>query len=328
MDWSRWAREWSWFGRYSLLLAGRYLLALGVIYILAKGLPGTYVDYLRFHGAVLEERTEAFHVISLRRLLQLDLGDSFVTGKPVIDLLRYHIPATIELSALAFALAVGVSLVVGLLVWRLNLLGNVITNIATLAVGIPSFVTASLIILIVAPLGTLPLGGRTSVGISYEPATGFLLLDSALNRNWPLFWDGLSHLVLPGLAVALAPSLFLSAIAIQQIRSIAQSDFIRTATAKGLPWQRVFFLHLLRNVVASLTPLLGLLMASILGGSIVIESTLDFPGVGAALSLAVQYRDTPVILGLVLVTGTFYFLAFSMADITQRLLDPRIRGEE
>ncbi len=249
----------------------------------------------------------------LLRLVQFDLGQSAIYGKPVATVIgeRLAVTALFMTTALCFAFSAG--LILGVLAAR-RVHGWPDTVISTLGLvfyAIPSFwLGLMLIVLFSVKLGWLPPGGFESVGAGY---TGIArVLDIA------------SHLVLPTFALAL---IFL-AIYLRLMRAsmleVLNLDFVRTARAKGLPEGKVLRRHVLRNALLPMLTFVGLQFSTMLGGSVVVESVFSLPGLGRLAFESVVQRDLNTLLGIVLVSALLVIVVNFIIDILYARLDPRI----
>ena len=234
------------------------------------------------------------------RLLQGDLGTSYVSGQPVAQEIGARLPATLTL---AFA---------GWSCWLL--------------------------------LGTL--FGLFAAARPTPAREGTLLAFSVLGASVPTFWVGIlllyvfavrlpwfptggygepSSLVLPMLTLAASGVAYYSRLVHANLSEVLSQDYVRTARAKGLSPRAVLLRHALRNALLPLVTLAGADLAALLGGVVFTEAVFAWPGMGLLALSAVQDRNVPVILGVVLVSATFVVLGNLIVDLLYPLLDPRIR---
>ena len=263
------------------------------------------------------------------RLLRLDLGDSFTSRQPVTSELRRRFPATVELAGAALLLAVAGGVPLGFVAARrrnrwpdhLSLGGSL------LAVSIPSFLLAFLLKYVFSvELGWLPSSGRLEATRDVPHPTGFYLLDALLDLDGAAFLDALRHLVLPAVALAVAPLAFVARITRAAMLEVAGEDHVRTAHAKGLAAVDVDRRHVLRNALLPLTSVTGLLAGALLSGAALIEIVFAWGGLGSMLQQAIAGRDYPVLQGgLLLVALVFVFVNLAV-DLSAAFLDPRVRA--
>ncbi len=246
----------------------------------------------------------------LWRLVRLDLGESAIYGKPVLTVILERLPTTLllTLSALGFAVAGGVAL--GVLAARRvdGWPDTIISLLGLLFYATPSFWLGLMAIVVFAVrLGWLPAGGLSEVGAS----SGGVL-------------DMLWHLILPVATL----SLIFMAIYLRVMRAsmleVLGLDFVRTARAKGLTERAVLVRHVLRNALLPVLTLVGLQGATLLGGSVVIESVFSLPGLGRLAYESVVQRDLNMLLGIVFASTLLVITVNLVVDVLYARLDPRI----
>lgn len=248
----------------------------------------------------------------LGRLAVLDLGISYRTQRPVIDVISERIPATLLLALPAALLAIVVGTSLGTLAatragnWK----DGLITSISMLCYAMPVFWVGLLLVLIF------------SVAWPIFPAFG---MSSFIQKpGMAGVMDTLHHLVLPMLTLAL----FFLAVYVRVGRAatleVLGRDFVRTARAKGASPAQVLRRHVLRNSVLPIITLAGLQAGQLLGGSIVVETVFAWPGIGRLAFDALMQRDYTLILGIFFVSSAMVIFANFMTDIALRVIDPRI----
>jgi peptide/nickel transport system permease protein len=254
--------------------------------------------FRRQHG--LDRPLAVQYAHYLGNLLRGDLGRSLVDERPALDSVLQRLPATVELALAAMLIAVLVGIPVGVVsavsrgspLDRLAMLGALTgQSMATFWVGI------ILILIFAVQLRWLPVSGR----------------------------DGLRHLVLPALTLALYMMPILARMTRSSMLEVWRQDFVRTARAKGLHEWRVILRHALRAALIPVVTVLGLQFGGALAGAIVTESVFAWPGVGTLVLDAVYKRDYPVVQATVLVIATVYMLTNLLVDVLYVVLDPRIR---
>lgn len=233
-------------------------------------------------------------------LLRGDLGTSFRTGGPVLDELTARIPATLQITLPAFALAVVLAVLVGVLsALRRNSFADHGSRVAALlSDSMPTFVLAYLLIIVLAVnLDLLPVAGR----------------------------GGLEHLVLPVLTLALTTVASLMRLTRSSMLEVLGEDYVRTARAMGLPWHSIVFQHALRNALLPVVTVAGLVLAQFVTGTVIVETVFAWPGVGTFVVDSIFDRDYPVIQGFVVFTGTVFVVVNLLVDLLYVRLDPRVR---
>lgn len=237
-----------------------------------------------------------------------DLGSSLQGGIPVSDLIRERFPVTLGLTlfAIVIALAVAIPAAVFAAVRRGSAWDRIVTIGATAGIAVPSF-WLGLIFVIVFSLkfGLLPSSG-------YVP-----FFDN------PAAW--LQHTILPALTLAAGAAADIT----RQLRAtmidVLDQDYIRTATAKGLRPKSVLLKHALKNAGVPAVTMVGLQLAFLLAGSVIVEQIFGVPGIGALAINAVYQRDIPVIQGVVLVAAVAVLLVNFLVDLSYRYFNPKVR---
>ncbi len=229
-----------------------------------------------------------------------DLGWSIAFRAPVAEIIRARWPATLELAAAAFVLALAVALPLGVIaaVREGTLVDRAARVVSLIGVCVPSVWLGPLLILAFSlQLGWLPVSGR----------------------------GGIAHLVLPAVTLALGMAGILVRLTRASMREALRDDYVRTARAKGAtPW-RVVTRHALRNALLPVTTVAGMQAGALLAGAIVTETIFAWPGIGRLVVQAIGARDYPLVQGCVLVIGTSYVVINAVTDVVLGLLDPRMR---
>lgn len=235
----------------------------------------------------------------LADLLQLRLGNSMVSGDPVLEEVAHQLGHTLYLAAAAWGLALLMGLSLGLLAalrpgsW----LARGIDTLATLFKASPAFVSALLLSLLLA------------VHLQWLPAAGH---------------GGPEHVLLPALSVALALSAGLAQVTRTQLRAVLQSDYFEFALTKGLPMRAALWRHAARNVAVPVLAYAGVQLVLLVEGIVVVESFFAWPGIGHALVHAIIARDVPMIQATALVMGLLFVLLNAVLDALHHRLDPRL----
>lgn len=252
-----------------------------------------------------------------------DMGTSFRTHRAVTTDIANYLPATVELVLAAFVLALvlGVLFAVSsLLRWRLTAPFRGLLFLGSTA---PTFLLGIVgLVVFYKMLGVLPASGRG--GITNGP-TGMTVLDSLLDGDLPAVGDALQHLVLPALALAVGPALAIGRVLRSSLTETLESDFVRTATSKGLTDTQVLVRHVLRNSVNAALSMSALQLGFMFGGVLLIEGVFTWGGLGSYLGASLPVSDFPAIAGVTFVLGSLYVVANTTADVLQSVADPRIR---
>jgi len=237
-----------------------------------------------------------------------DLGESLRSGRSVSSEITARLPVTLSITFFAVVFALLVAVPVGTLaaVRRGSLSDRLLTVGSTLGVATPSFFVAILLVIFVA------------LNSDFFPATGYVGPSESI-------YDWVRHNTLPGIALGLA----LAAELARQIRSalidVLRSDYVRTARAKGIPERIVLTKHAYKNSALPVVTILGAQIATLVGGTVIIESIFAMPGIGGLAISSVLSQDIPVIQGIVLVVGALVVAVNTLVDISYGFFDPRTR---
>ncbi|RJE79914.1 ABC transporter permease [Paracoccus sp. JM45] len=248
-----------------------------------------------------------------------DLGTSFVYGRPALDIIMERLPATMELAVVALFLSVGIGIPLG--VWAglrpKSIAGRTIMGGSILGFSLPNFWQGMLLILVFAViLGWMPAGGRGET-------TEFLGMQVSF-----LTWDGLSHLILPAINLALFKMSLIIRLARANTREVCMQDYVKFARAKGLSSRRVVLVHVLKNIMIPIVTIIGLELGSMVAFAIVTETVFAWPGMGKLLIDSINLLDRPVIVAYLMLTVLIIVAINLLVDVIYSLLDPRIRLSE
>jgi len=248
-----------------------------------------------------------------------DLGKSFVHGAPALDLILSRMPATLELAFVALVFSIAIGLPLGMIAGLApaSLLGRGIMTGSILGFSLPNFWLGLMLILVFAvELKVLPAGGR---GETRE----------AFGLQWSLFTlDGLRHLLLPALTLAIYKASLIARLAYASTRETLLQDFVRFARAKGLSQTRIVCVHVLKVILIPVVTVIGLELGSMLAFAVVTETVFAWPGMGKLLIDSIYRLDRPVIVAYLVVIVAMFVLINLVVDLIYSLLDPRIRLSE
>ncbi len=246
------------------------------------------------------------YLIYIRNMLHGDFGISFTQqNRRVNDIIREHFPV----SALLGVLAIGYATIGGVLLGGLTAIYRdrwpdyLIVGFVVLGISVPSFVFASLAQLMILKLNAW-------LGFSLLPVAG---------------WGEFSHMIVPSMVLGLGTLAFLTRLMRSSMLEVGNADYIRTAKAKGLSTQRIFFKHQLRNAILPVITVLGPVIAAITTGGFVVELIFAIPGLGRYFVQAIQQLDYTVIMGTTVFYGSFLVAMVVLVDIGYGFIDPRIR---
>ena len=307
--------------RRLLLLVPTLLGVSIIVFVLVRLLPGDAVA-LQLQDARASAADEAAlrtqlgldrpiylqYVDWLGTLLRGDLGHSFRSHQPVVQELANRLPVTAELGLLALVIAAAVATAVGVLsAVRQDTWADYAARSAAIGLlAVPGFWLGTLVV-------TLP-----SVWWHWTPPLRYVRLTEDPVRN-------LGIVVLPAVILGLGLSGGLMRLVRTQMLEVLRQDFIRTAAAKGLAERSVVVRHALKNAFIPALTVLGLQVAVLVSGTVVLESIFVLPGMGRYLLESVQARDYPAIQGLNLIFATVIVLTNLLVDLLYGWLDPRVR---
>lgn len=311
-----------------LLQSGLVLLILSVVVFVGIYSIGDPVEILINPQSDQAEIERATHALGLDQplwfqywtfvvhALRGDLGNSFVFNQPAIQLIFERLPATLELAFAAAVIAIVLGIPLGL--WAglkpESFSGKLILSGSILGFSLPTFwVGLMLILLFAVDLGWLPSGGRGATVHVLGIETSLFTL------------DGIAHLILPALNLALFKLSLLIRLTSASTREVVLLDYIKFARAKGLSPARVVFVHILKNIMIPIVTVMGLEFGSIIAFAVVTETIFAWPGVGRLIISSINNLDRPVIVAYLLCTVFMFIIINLLVDIVYSLLDPRVR---
>jgi ABC-type dipeptide/oligopeptide/nickel transport system permease component len=271
-----------------------------------------YVQYLKFVASTVTG----------------EFGKSFKYAEPVSQVIKARLPATIELAI--FSMIIAILLAIPLGVWAgskpNSWLDNVGTTCGLFGISMPSFWLGIMLILLLAGvLNLLPTSGRSTYGIAGPEITGFYLLDSLIQKNWPAVWDALTHICLPAFALGVNMLGILMRVTRSSVLEVMNEDYVVTARAKGLAEKNIVWRHVTTNALIPVITVVGLELGTLLSGSIIVETVFAWPGSGSLLITALNSRDYPLVTGIVLTYTAAFVIINLIIDGLYGIIDPRIR---
>ena len=285
---------------------------LTLVFLLIHLIPGDPVDLMLGESARtvdkeklreslrLNDPLAVQYMHFLKGVIQGDLGESLYNKEPVIRLILKRYPETIKLTFAAMALALLISLPIGIYsaVKQYSFMDNFSMFFALLGVSMPNFWLGPLLmILFCVNLGWFPMSGD----------------------------EGLRSIVLPAITLGTAMSAILSRMVRSSMLEVINEEYIVTARAKGLSELRVIFRHALKNALVPVITVVGLQFGALLAGAIITETIFSWPGIGRLLIQAINTRDYPLVQGCVLAISISYVLINLITDIAYSYIDPRIK---
>ncbi|MBI1735918.1 MAG: ABC transporter permease [Candidatus Rokubacteria bacterium] len=261
-----------------------------------------------------------------------DLGESSMTGRPVLRDLFQRVPATLELTlaSLVVAIVVGIPLGVAAAVNRDGLVDHASRLLGVGGVAMPTFWTGLLALYVFFyHLGWAPPPlGRLDKSIT-APATitGMYTVDALVAGHWRALGSALHQLVLPALTLGFSVMAPLTRMVRATMLEVLEADYIKAAWAAGLPRRTVIYGDALRNCLIPVVTLLGVVFGFLMAGNVVVEIVFAWPGIGNYAVTALMSKDPGPIQSFVLFVAVVYTLVNLVVDIAYGLVDPRIRVE-
>ncbi|WP_328356852.1 ABC transporter permease [Mycobacterium sp. NBC_00419] len=254
-----------------------------------------------------------------------DLGTSYRTRHPVASDLGSFFPATLELALYGLGIALLLAVLLAFsttLKWRGS---AVLRAILFTGSSAPMFLLGILgLIVFYQKLGWVPANGRIAISNPPTGPTGLLTVDGLLHGRFDVVADALHHLILPALVIALGPAVAIGRVLRSCLLTDMDSDYVRTARAKGLSEGRIVARHVLRNCVGSALSMTGLQVGLMFSGVLVVEQVFGWPGIGQYIAQSVPVADFPAIAGVTLMLGALYVFINTAVDLLQAAADPRI----
>jgi peptide/nickel transport system permease protein len=318
----------------SVFITRRVLQSLVVVFVMSLlvffgvNIVGDPVDMLINPEADQEDIEAAIRALGLDRpiheqywyflvnALKGDLGKSFIFAEPALKLILQRMPATMELAFAAMFLAIVIGIPFGVYAGLKphSKISKTIMAGSILGFSLPTFWVGLMFIMIFAVmLGWLPSTGRGETTTLLGIQVSFLT------------WDGLRHLLLPALNLALFKMSLVIRLARAGTREVALQDYIKFARAKGLSSSRVVLVHIMKNILIPVVTVLGLELGGVIAFAVVTETVFAWPGMGKLLIDSIQLLDRPVVVAYLMITVLMFIVINLVVDIIYSLLDPRVR---
>jgi peptide/nickel transport system permease protein len=239
---------------------------------------------------------------------------SFKDGRPVMRKIAERIWNTLLLNIVSILIIFSLAIPLGIFSARkrYTFLDHLGTFGAYVGISIPSFWLAYLLI-----LATVKLFGYPVLGMRTFVEEGFTTVDIVMDHLW--------HLMLPSIILAIGGIAALSRYTRSSMLEVIRQDYVRTAKAKGLPEETVYYKHALRNALLPVITLFGFIVPGLIGGSIIIETVFAWPGIGRLAYQAVLARDYPVVMTVLTISAVLTLIGNFIADVLYGVADPRIR---
>lgn len=313
--------------RRFLIMIPQLLLLSIIVFGLAKLMPGDPFSGLAENPKISPEQIELIrqrsgfykpwyeqYYIWLNNFLHGDFGLSYVTGKSVATVIGERIFNTLNLSLFTLIVTYLIAIPLGMYSGRYqnSRLDKFVGVYNFLAIAIPSFVLYLFMILIFGfQLNWFPTSGSVDIGLESGTMSYYL--------------NKLYHLILPGTTIAL----FSAVTTIQYLRNevieAKQSDYVKTARAKGVPIGKIYSDHIFRNSILPIAAFFGFTITGLFSGSIIAETIFGYPGMGQLFVQSMEARDYSVVVALMLFSGFLTLVGSALSDIIMAIVDPRIK---
>ncbi len=244
-------------------------------------------------------------------LAHLDLGRSFLTHKSVAKEMLGRLPASMELGLLQILLAMTIAVPIGIIsaIRQDTWIDYVLRFVTVLGVAVPAFYLGTLLLLLVTKV------------LGWTPP----LISTSYREIWESPVANLKMMLLPTLAGGFAEAAVIMRLLRSELLEVLRQDYVRTAWSKGLRERVIVMRHALRNALAPVVTILGVLIGVLFGGNVVLEWMFSIPGAGQFIVISLQQNDQPVVQGAVLIIAVALVTTNLIVDLTYALLDPRIR---
>lgn len=325
-----------------LLLLVPVIIGLTVLmFAIARVLPGDPIRLAAGPNATEAEIAQLSGEYGLERplweqygryvggLAQGDFGTSLSTRRPVAADIAAYLPATLELvvAAMTIAVLLGIPLGVATAIWRNRWPDYAGQVSAIAAISMPRFFLGLLLQLVFAMwLMWFPLGGRLPIVMIPPPqVTGFVTIDAILAGEWATFTTALRHLALPAIAMSLSPlATIMRMMRSSTIETMGQ-DYVMTARALGLPRRKIIWKYVARNAISATLTVIGLYFGWLLGGTVLVETVFDWPGLGLYATKAIVSQDMMPVIGVALVIGLIFVIVNLAVDVLYGIINPKVR---
>ncbi len=268
--------------------------------------------------AAAEEMKRAFgldkplHIQYLKYILQVaqgNFGNSiYGSGVPVSQIIAEAFPRTMSITVLGFLLAMLIAIPAGLIsaLKKHTALDHGVTMVAFLGLSMPDFWLAILLIIVFA------------ANLHWLPAIGYVPLAEG-------FWPWFSHLIMPAIAIGTPFAAIIARMIRSSMIEVLQADYVQVARSKGLTRPDLVFLHAMPNALIPVITVMGIALALLMAGAVVVENVFAIKGLGRVLIQGILNRDYPVVQGAILVVSAIFVLSNMLVDVLYTVIDPRIR---
>lgn len=280
-------------------------------------------EYLGLTKSIPEQ-----YVLWLRTVVEGDFGTSIRFGGDVMKLILERLPATLELTIAGVFLASLIAVIIAIIavLYRGTPIEGVSSIVGLVGFGIPNFLWGLIFIVVFGAIAqVMPVSGRIGSGIDVSRVTGFLFIDTLLARDIQAFVSAVKHILLPATALALPLAAMLLRTLKSSLMDVIEQDYIFTDRMKGLSELYIICVRALKNAFIPTLTILGVQFTFLVSGSIVIEKIFSWPGLGMLALTGIQYRDFPLVQGLIVVYALILVGTNLIVDLLYGFLNPKIR---
>ncbi|MEB3311620.1 MAG: ABC transporter permease [Snowella sp.] len=305
------------------------LLASFLSFVIIQLAPGSYLDTLQQNPKISPETIKEikaqfgldqpwyvqYWLWLVQVVTRFNFGQSFVYNRSVSSLLIERIPATLLLAISSIIITWAIAIPLGVIsaVKQNTVLDRFLRVLSYFGQGFPSFITALILLIFAQNVSPwLPVGNMTSI-------------DYAEFSTFGKIRDILWHMILPTLALSITSFAGLQRLTRGQLLDVLRQDYIQTARAKGLPENKVIYVHALRNAINPLITLLGFEFSSLLSGAFIAEFFFNWPGLGRLILQAVTAQDLYLVMGSLMMGAAMLIIGNLLADLLLKSVDPRIK---
>ena len=311
-----------------------------IVFVVIRVVPGNPIAMMLPPGATDEDVARLTALYGLDRsivrqfliwaggVLQGDFGTSITTRQPVLGLVLGRLPATLELSVMALVIATVIGGFAALTGTRLRgTRSEAAIDVANgMALSVPDFLWGLMLILLFGVLWPVfHISGRVTPSIELPFTTNFYLFESLIRLRLDLWWDIVSHMLLPALALAIPLAAIIGQLLKQSLKETMHLDYVTLSRTKGYSETHVITREALPNAILPTLTLVGVQFTFLIGGTVIIERLFSYEGLGNMAIDAVINRDLPLIQGIVILFAVIFTAVNLIVDLAYAALNPRLR---
>ena len=311
-----------------------------IVFVVIRVVPGNPIAMMLPPGATDEDVARLTALYGLDKsvfrqfliwaggVLQGDFGTSITTRQPVLGLVLGRLPATLELSVMALVIATVIGGFAALTGTRLRgTRSEAAIDVANgMALSVPDFLWGLVLILLFGVLWPVfHISGRVSPSIDLPFTTNFYLFESLIRLRLDLWWDIVSHMLLPALALAIPLAAIIGQLLKQSLKETMHLDYVTLSRTKGYSETHVITREALPNAILPTLTLVGVQFTFLIGGTVIIERLFSYEGLGNMAIDAVINRDLPLIQGIVILFAVIFTAVNLLVDLAYAALNPRLR---